>query len=159
MPVLEAIGDRLRRAVDVDLNSLDFARLDSFDEGRAGETHHSECRRRHRRFMGFEIDGHPDLMRVLRGQAMKPKSRQQADDASRNEFCGDRETVMFGDRRFRKCVDAARRAHEEPLAVESKQRLSGHPKLRNVAGTNQRLLTRQFQNPFGCSLWHVALRR
>jgi hypothetical protein len=34
--VLEAIGHCLRSAVNMDLNSLDFARLDSLDEGRAG---------------------------------------------------------------------------------------------------------------------------
>ena len=84
VPVLEAISHGLRRSVDLDSNSLNLVRLDPFDESAAGEPHHSKGRRLNGRFVSFEIDCDPDLVRVLSRQAVEAKRRQKTNDAARN---------------------------------------------------------------------------
>lgn len=135
VPVLEAISHRLRRAMNLDSHAVDLLRLDSVHKVRTGEPHDPQRRRQNRRLMCFEIDGHPDLVRVLCGQALKPQDRQQANHTSRNELGGGSKTVVFGHACFGKRVHPASRTSEQTLAVAAHQRLPRHPKLHNFALT------------------------
>jgi hypothetical protein len=99
-------------------------------------------------------------MRVLGGQAVKPESRKEANGASGNKFGGDGQTMMLCDRSVSERINAASRAHEEPLAMEAQEKLSGDSKSLNIARTDQWLVRSEAQDTFcGRSGPHVAFCR
>ena len=148
MAVFETISHGLCHAVNTHQNSLDLVLLDSFDKGSAREPYYAKCGRLNGRLVGLKIDCYPNLVRVLGCQAVESKCRQKANDASRNEFGSHSKTMMFGNRRLGERVNTASWASKEPLAVEAKQRLPGDPTSFDVARTDERLVSCQFETRF-----------
>jgi hypothetical protein len=159
VPVLEAIGHGLRHAVDMHQNTLDLVLLNSLGQGTTREPHYAKCGRLNGRLMGFKVDRNPNLVWILGCKAVEPKCRQKANDAVRDEFCDNSKTVMFRDRRFCESVDTACRANEAPLPVEPKQRLPCDPTSFDIARTDQRLVSCEFENALRRSFRHVSFRR
>jgi hypothetical protein len=79
---------------------------------------------------------------------VEPKSREEANDASGNTFGSDGQSMMLRDRTVGERINAASRAHEEPLAVEAQQKLSGDSKSLNITRTDQCLVRGEAQNTF-----------
>lgn len=70
------------------------------------------------------------------------------------------QSMMLGDRNVGERIDAASRAHEEPLAVKAQQKLPGDSKSLNISRTDQWLVRGEAQNTFcGRSGPHVAFYR
>ena len=91
---------------------------------------------------------------------MEAESREEANDPSGNTLGSDGQRVMLRDRAVSERIDAASRAHENPLAVEAQQKLSGDSKSLNVTRTDQWLACGEVQNTFcGRSGRHVAFYR
>ena len=58
--VLEAVRNRLRRAVDANRNSIDLQIDDSLREGLAGESDEAHIESVRYRLLRFEVNGHPN---------------------------------------------------------------------------------------------------
>jgi hypothetical protein len=67
IPVFEAVCHGFRWAVDPDLNTLNDMGVDSLGECAAREAQHTQRWRFDRRLVRLEVDGQPDLVRVLSG--------------------------------------------------------------------------------------------
>jgi hypothetical protein len=71
---------------------------------------------------------------------MEAESREEANDPSGNTLGSDSQGMMLSDRTFGERIDTPSGAHEEPLAVEAQQKLSGYSKSLNVARPYQWLV-------------------
>jgi hypothetical protein len=140
-------------------DTLDLVLLNSFGQGATREPYYAKCGRLNGRLVGFKVDCNPNLVWILGCKAVEPKCRQKANDAVGDEFCDNSKTVMFRDRRFCESVDTACGANEAPLPVEPKQRLPGDPTSFDVARTDQRLVSCEFENALRRGFRHVSLYR
>jgi hypothetical protein len=83
--------------------------------------------------VGFEIDRDPNLVGVLRGQAVEAQRRQKANDTARNEFTRYRKAMILRNGRIGESVHAARRPNQDALPVKAQQSLPGDPASLHVA--------------------------
>jgi len=158
--VLETVRHSFGRVVHPKRNTFDELCLDSFDQSLAGESYDAERWRLDRWLARFEVDRHPNLMRVLSGKTVEPKSREEADDSSGDKFGSYGQAVMFRHGRMGECINAPSGTHEQPLPVKAEQKLSGDTKRLNIASTDQGLTRRKAQNPLsGWAGWHVSFCR
>src|SRR6266478_5581866 len=79
--VLEAVSDRLCRAVDTNRNAFNSCILDSQCECLAGESDEAQSRVTGHRLFRFRVDGHPNRGRVKWEKAVEPDCGLQANDA------------------------------------------------------------------------------
>ena len=77
-PVLKAVGDRFRRAVDTNRDSIDLRIDDSLRERLAGKSNKAQLQAIDNRFFGFAIDGHPNVTRIRRENAVPGECRLKA---------------------------------------------------------------------------------
>jgi hypothetical protein len=71
---------------------------------------------------------------------MEAEGREEANDPTGNTLGSDSQGVVLRYRVVGKRIYTASRAHEEPLAVETQQKLSGDSKSLNVARPDQWLV-------------------
>jgi hypothetical protein len=76
--VLEAVGDRFRHAVDTNRDSIDLRIDDSLRERLAGKSNKAQLQAIDNRFLGFGIDGHPNVTRIRRENAVPDECRLKA---------------------------------------------------------------------------------
>ena len=76
--VLEAVGDRFRRPVDTNRDSIDLRIDDSLRERLAGKSNKAQLQAIDNRFFGFAIDGHPNVTRIRRENAVPGECRLKA---------------------------------------------------------------------------------
>jgi hypothetical protein len=76
--VLEAVGDRFRHAVDTNRDSIDLRIDDSLRERLAGKSNKAQLQAIDNRFLGFAIDGHPNVTRIRRENAVPGECRLKA---------------------------------------------------------------------------------
>jgi hypothetical protein len=92
--VLEAVGDRFRRAVDTNRHSIDL-RIDySLRERMAGKSNTVQLQTIDNRFFGFSIDGHPNVTGIMRENAVPGECRLKTHNAMGYSLAGEGD-LMF----------------------------------------------------------------
>jgi hypothetical protein len=79
--VLEAVRDRLRRAVDTNRDSLDLRIDDSLRERIAGKSHEAQLQAIDNGFFGLAIDSHPNVTGIRRENVVPGECRLEAHNA------------------------------------------------------------------------------
>jgi hypothetical protein len=80
-PVLNAVGDRFRRAVDTNRHSVDLRIDDSLRECMAGKSNEAQVQAIDNGFFGFAIDRHPNGTGIRRENAVPGECRLKAHNA------------------------------------------------------------------------------
>ena len=97
--------------------------LDTASEGSTGELHDLESELAHLWSRSFSVNCNPDFGRVLGAEFMKPKSREEANDAMRYPLGDLRESEIARDPSLRKRVNAASDSHKQAFLLETAQML------------------------------------
>jgi hypothetical protein len=92
--VFEAVRNRLRRAVDSNRHSIDLPIDDSLRERLAGKSNKAQLQAIDNRFFGFAIDGHPNMTRMRRENAVPGECRLKAHNAEGYSLAGEGD-LMF----------------------------------------------------------------
>jgi hypothetical protein len=80
LSVLEAVGDRFRRAVDTNRHSIDLRIDDTLRERIAGKSHKTQPQPIDNGFFGFAIDRHPNVTGIRTENAVPGECRLKAHD-------------------------------------------------------------------------------
>jgi hypothetical protein len=92
--VLEAVRNRLRRAVDTNGHSIDLRIDDSQRERMAGKSNKAQLQAIDNRFFGFAIDGYPNVTGITRENAVPGERRLKTHNAMGYSLAGEGE-FMF----------------------------------------------------------------
>jgi hypothetical protein len=87
--VLEAVRNRLRRAVDTNRHSIDLRIDDSLRERMAGKSNKAQLQAIDNRFSGFAIDGHPNGTGITRENAVPSERRLKTHNAMGYSLAGE----------------------------------------------------------------------
>src|SRR3989449_4508225 len=98
-PILEAVGHRLSRVVDVHLHAVDVVLFDSLEASLSRETHDPERELALGGRARLAVDRESHLGGILRGQLVEAQSGEEADDAVRNSGADRGEHLVLAERR------------------------------------------------------------
>ena len=121
VPVPEAVGDRLGGGVQANLYPFDAASLDALRERLTREARNAQARIFERGAARLLGEGDPDLVRLLRGEVVQAKRRQQADDGGRDPRRDDRGRGVGRELVVGEDVAAAREAHDLAALHEARE--------------------------------------
>jgi hypothetical protein len=79
--VLEAVRNRFRCAVDANRHSIDLRIDHALRERAAGKSNKAQLQAIDNRFFGFPIDGHPNVTRIRRENAVPGECRLKTHNA------------------------------------------------------------------------------
>src|SRR5205809_3565200 len=123
---LEAVGDRLRCAIDANPDSRNVVLLHALAKAPARQVHEVEPGASLLGSPGFLVNGHPHFGGVLGREAVEAERRQEAEDSSGNAAAGFGEAVLLCQNGTRQSVETSSNALDAAALAQAAELGAGH---------------------------------